>query len=333
MFGRDAFGIDLGSNACKVFSAKKGVIRTEKNKVAIRKRERLLAVGDEAYEMLEKNPPSVEVISPIRDGAISDIDMTEVLLHTILLRTDVHIGVGPHLYYATPCRCSELEKKAYPMISNAANLTNPHVFLVDRPICDAVALGIPLSRTQGAICVNLGAEHSEMTVISNGQMLLSVSVDEGGSDLNEDICNLVRRRHHLLIGKRTANRLKVVLADLTRSRNEARYVTGINTLSGLPRQVVITSGLIYDAIIGRMDKIAGAIREFLERIPPQVLDAVRADSIYVCGGGSAIPNLESYLSRQLSIPVHVSSLYENATIQGLKEIMEDKTLSKWVTAV
>ena len=328
MFG-NAFGIDLGTSEIRIYSQKKDAFLTEKNMAAIRNRSQLLAVGNDAFAMYEKTPPSVEVFSPIEGGSISDIDMTEVVLHRMLEKLDRHIGVGPDLYFAKPYRCSDLERRAYRMISHAGSLRNPHVHLVDRPVCDALSFGIPLNKTAGCVVVGFGAQNTEMSVIAGGQVLLSKSVPHGGWHMDETICSLVRRRHNLIIGRRTARRLKAVLGTFRPERGEARKVTGMNTLSGLPREAVVSAQLVFEAINETAEAVAKELREFIDRIPPQVRIEALREGIYLAGGVAKIPEIEGFFEKASGTAVNMTSHFGMSTICGLKEIVRDRTLSKW----
>ena len=332
MFG-NAFGIDPGTCDIRIYSQKRDTFLAEKNMAAIRGKNQLLAVGNEAFSMYEKTPPSVEVRSPIESGSIADIDMAEVVIHKLLMKADPHIGVAPSLYFAKPYRCSDLERRAYRMIAQAGSLRNPRVYLVDRPICDALSFGIPLNRTAGVIVVGVGAQNTEMSVIADGQVLISRSVPYGGWHMDEEICNLIRRRHNLLVGRRTARRLKAVLGSFVPVRTEARKVTGMNTLSGLPREAVVSSNLVYDAVRGNAKAIADSLVDFIERIPPQVRSEAMKEGIYLTGGTAHLQGAEAFFSEASGAPVNLSSRFGMSTIYGLKEIVRDKTLGKWAEAV
>lgn len=333
MFGSHAFGIDLGTSQIKIYSQRLDSITIEKNMVAVRHKNQLLAVGDAAFEMFEKNPPSIDVGTTVREGALYDIDRVEALVHILIEKTDPHSGIGPSLYFSAPSSRSALEEQAYYAIAQAGYLRNPKVFLVDRPICDAIALGIPLSRTEGSMVVNIGAQNTDISVVANEQVIISKSIPIGGQQINMAICDLIRRKQNLLIGHRTARRLKTVLANFENSSEEARKVVGLNLLSGLPRDGIVSSSLVNEAVTEQMMILAGEIREFIERIPPQIGKAVVNEGFYLTGGTTRIPGIENFFRDFCRCPVNISYYYDMCTIEGLKELITHKPLHKWAHAV
>lgn len=329
----NTFGVDLGTSELKLYSMKNDNISIEKNMVAIRNGDQVLAVGDAAFEMYEKTPDNIIVSSPVTEGSISNIEQVEVILHAMLKKADRHIGASPIIYFSAPPNRSQIEQRAYYIISSAGNLKNPHVFLVDRPICDAIALGIPLSKTKGTMIVNIGAQNTDVSVIANELVVISKSIPIGGQQMNEAICDNIRRRNNLLIGRRTARRLKAVLATFGSTPKEARKVVGLNTLSGLPREGIISAGIINDAVTEQMKNLAGEIRDFLERTPPQIGACIREEGIYLTGGTTHIPEIDRFFHDYLDCRINLSSYYDMCTITGLKEIINHKTLQKWAEPV
>ena len=323
-----AFGVDLGSSLIKIYSQSQDTIITEKNMIAVRNRNRVLAVGSDAYEIFEKNPSNVSVIAPVHGGKIADIHHTEMILQALLEKADAQALLGCSLYLAIPSDLSEIDKRAYCTIGNS-NRKNK-VYMVDKSIADAVALGIPILNTKGTMIVNIGAQSTEISVIERGKVIVSKLLETGGKQLNDGIVNEVRRHYNLYIGNRTARRLKFSLAYLKEDPMEARKVTGIDSLSGLPRDQAVTSDLIYETIRRPIRSICDEILFFLERIPPQIRSSIEDQGIFVAGGTSRIPGMEWFLRQETGKKIRLSDYYEFCTIQGLKEIMENRTLQKWV---
>lgn len=323
------FGIDLGTSQIKIYNQKRGTTLIEKNMVAVRHRHQLLAIGDEAFEMFEKNPPSIDVGGSVREGSLSDIDRVEVLLHLLLMKSEPHIGISPNLFFSAPTNRSGLEERAYYAISNAGNLKNPRVYVIDRAICDSIALGIPLSRTEGSLIINIGAQNTDVSVIAREQVIISKSIPIGGQQMNGAICDELRRTDNVLIGHRTARRLKAVLANFDEKKSEARRVIGLDTLSGLPRECIVTSDTVNRAIRTQMAAITDEINAFLERTPPQIVQSVRAEGLYLTGGTTQIPGIEKYFAKACQCRINLSSYYDRCTIRGLEEIITHKALHKW----
>ena len=333
MFSRNVFGIDLGTSAVKIFSLRRGTLMIEHNMIAVKDGTQVIAFGNEAFEMFEKNPPNVRVDRPVLNGRIADVAEVEMLLRLLLKKSDNYVGTKPQIYFSAPVNMSEIEKRAYYAISYTGSLGNPFVSLVDRPICDAIALGIPLSRTKGSMILDIGAQSTTVSVIANEQVIVSDTIPTGGQQLNDSICDEVRREKDLLIGKRTARRLKAVLATFDKPGADARKVTGVDTLSGLPREDIITAELVSRAVEREMRKDALAIRTFLERTPPQIGRCILEEGIFLTGGTARIPGIDRYLAREIGCRINLSSEFEFSTVRGLEELIQHKELRKWAYSI
>lgn len=323
-----AFGVDLGSSSVKIYVQSQDTIIAEKNMIAIRNQDQVLAVGNDAYEIFEKNPSNVSVISPVLYGKIADINHTEIVLKVLLEKTDAQALLGYSLYLAIPSDLSEIDRRAYYTIGNS-NRKNK-IYMVDKTIADAVALGIPILHTKGSMIVNMGAQSTEISVIEQGRVIVSKLLETGGKQLNDGIVNEVRKRYNLHIGNRTARRLKFSLAYLEEDIMEARKIVGVDSLSGLPREEIVPSDMIHETILGPIRTICEEILFFLERIPPQIRKNIEDQGIFVTGGTSRIPGMEWFLKQETGQKIRLSDSYEFCTVCGLKEIMENRTLRKWV---
>ncbi len=312
---------------------KKNRLLSEHDMIAIMNRSQVIAVGNDAFEMYEKNPPNIRVDRPMVNGRIADVAEVEMLLRLLLRKTDRRSLAHPLIFFSTPVNMSEIEKRAYYAISDAGNPRNPRVFLVDRPICDAISLGIDIERTKGSMILDIGAQSTEVSVIAGGQVIVSDTLAIGGQQLNDAIYNEIRRSRNLLIGKRTARRLKSSLATFLQTGSEERLVTGVDTLTGLPRQETIPGTLVQSAVTDEMKKGAEAMRTFLERTPPQISGNVFNEGIYLTGGTSRIPGIERYLCRVIGCRINLGKDYEFSTVKGLEEVMLHKELRKWASSV
>lgn len=329
MFTNHVYGIDLGSNMIKIYSQKSDEILKERNMIAIRNKEQILAVGDEAYEMYEKSPANVEISSPMSNGMIANISHLEILLQTLLERTSRSTGRHPVIYFAVPVDMTEIEKRAYYSVAQRGRFRKSKVLLVERPVADALALGIPIIKTRGSMIVNIGAATTEISVIADSRVIISKIVPLGGDHFNQDILNNIRRRNNFFVSLRTAGRLKASLADLKQERKLARKIVGVDCVSGLPRERIVTSATINESILSSVNKIAEEIRTFLERTPPQIHKVILAEGIYLTGGSTRIPYIAQVISRQVGCPILLSQYYDLCTIYGLKEIITHDALHHW----
>lgn len=328
---RKKYGIDTGTSTVKIYSHSKDKIYVEKNMIAVREKERkVLAVGDEAYEMFEKAPSNIHVDSPMAFGMIADIPRMEFVLYTLLNKIEKRCFFGHVIYFAIPMDLSQLEKRAYDIIVNSRRMNKNKVLIVEKPIADAIALGISLENTRGSMIVNIGAQSTELSILANGKVIISKMIPIGGKQMNLAICEEIRRVCQLQIGTRTARRLKVVMGNMNASAEEARKVYGIDSLSGLPREEVISSKIIYEALLKCMTQIGKEIKTFLERTPPQISYEILKEGIHLTGGSTRLANIHVFLAEYTGYGVELSELYEQSTVTGLKKIMNDKKLQKWV---
>ena len=327
MFNNHVYGIDLGSNMIKIYSQNSNEILKEKNMIAIRNKDTVLAVGDEAYEIYEKNPTNVKVSSPMLNGMIANISHLEIMLQLLLDKTERSVGRHPVIYFAVPVDMTEIEKRAYYSIAQTGRLRKSKVLLVERPIADALALGIPIMRTKGSMIVNIGAATTEISVIADSRVIISKVIPVGGDRLTQDIQNTIRRKLNFSISERTAGRLKLSLANL--EKFIMGKIIGIDCVSGLPRERVITSAAVNEAIVPAVREIITEIRAFLERIPPQIHRVILSEGIYLTGGSTHLPYIDRIVSRQIGCPILLSHYYELCTVYGLKEIITHDALHHW----
>ena len=327
MFSPTIYGVDFGSDTAKIYTLRKDRITAEKNMIAVKDEDQVIAVGNQAYEMLEKNPPDIDVRPPVENGMISDSDRGGFVLDKLLMRADARRGTGPALYFAAPLDMSRIEKRAFIDVGLLAGFRQNNIYLVDGPLADALAVGLPIHRTKGSMIVNVGAGQTVISVIAAGQIVISKKILIGGRSVDEAICEIVRRNTNVLIGMRTANRLKHAMADCYETE-DARKMYGMDTLSGVPKEVVVTSGMIREALIGELERVAQETRSFLERIPPQIAGFIRAEGVYLTGGTTRIAHFADYFHDISGAAVNLSAAYEYSTINGLRELVSHKAYRK-----
>ena len=328
MLFQDTFGIDLGSSTVKLYSRKKDTILVERNMIAIRNGEDVLAIGNDAYEMYEKTPHNIEVRRAVSSGMIADISDVELILQQLLHQLNPHPGQKPAIYFAVPTDMTEIEKRAYYAVAGG-DLSNTRVWLVEKPIADAIAIGLPIMKTKGSLLVNIGSESTEMSIFADQRVIISKSVKIGGHSLDEAIVADVRKKCNTHISLKTATRLKNALADFSRGNKEARKVVGIDSVTGLPQTAIVTAALVNKAVADVLGEIIAEIKLFIERIPPQIREVIMADGINLVGGVAKISGLDKYLTTKLNCQIKISSVCDMATIYGLKEIINHKTLHRW----
>ena len=322
------YGIDLGSSSIKVYSYLKNKSYIEKNMIAARGR-KIIAVGNEAYEMFEKSPTDISVSSPMAFGMIANLELQEIALYSMIKKIDRILGVGSVMYFAVPLDMTAIEKRAYYHVANGHWLRKNRVYMVEAPIADALAMGVNLEKNEGSMVVNIGAQSTQFSIITDGKIIISKKIPIGGRQMNESICSEVRKRYNLQIGTRTGKRLKLVMGRLNDQRKEARKVVGIDSISGLPREEIVSSYVVNAGIMNCVNEIAAEMKTFLERTPPQISYHIAKEGIYLAGGSTRLPYIDNYLASYTGFTFNLSELYETSKICGLERIILDKDLKKW----
>jgi rod shape-determining protein MreB len=324
-----AYGIDLGTGTVRIYDGKKDAVTAEKNMIAVRNADTVFAVGDEAWEIFERTPENIQVITPMANGRISDVLLEEYILQTLLLRNRSSLGYRPVIYLSVPADMTEIEKRAYYSVARRGKLRKCRVYLVEKPVADALALGIPIHRTKGSMIIHIGDQSTELSVFADERVIISRMIPCGGRHFDEAIRASVRRKNSFQISVRTAGELKTALADLEEGRKEGRKVMGVDTLTGLPRDGFITARTVTEAVREQLDRLTEEIRRFLDRIPPQVRESIRQEGIYLTGGSTCLPGLDRYMSRRLEYSMLLSRYYDQCTICGLRELISHPALQRW----
>ena len=332
MLFEKTYGIDLGSSSVKVYSLFKNKSYMEKNMIASRGH-KIIAVGNEAYEMFEKSPAEVAVCSPMSFGMIANLELQEIVLYSMIRRIDHILGVGSVMFFTVPLDMTAVEKRAYFNVANGYWLRKNRVYMVESPIADALAMGVDLDDPTGNMVVNMGAQSTEMSIITGGRIIISKKIPIGGRQMNESICTEIRKRYNLQLGTRTAKRLKMVMGRLSDQRKGVRKVVGIDCISGLPREEEISSYVVNDGIMNCVNEIASEMKTFLERIPPQISYHIAKQGIYITGGSTRLPYLDKYLASYTGFTFNMSDLYEKSAVSGLEKIIKNKELRKWAMPV
>ena len=324
----NTLGIDFGTDTIKICDRKKRITVCEKNMIAIRNDNRIIAIGDSAYDMYEKTPLDVKASCPMKNGVIAEARNAEIVL-SYLLKKHKHFLTGkPVVYIAVPKDISAVEKRAYYNVLNGT-IHAKKICLVDKGIADNIGVGVSMTSPRASMLVNMGAGTTEISVVAGGKILLSRTLPLGGNALDQEIIKIVRRMFQLNIGTRTAVRLKNRLAYVGDGPADSMDVYGISTISGLPDSAEITSMAVSVAIADTIDQIAGEIREILDRLPPQFYHDIVEAGLCLTGGSSLICNLTEYLRNQVGIPISIVKEPGLTTLRGIQQIMSVPELSEY----
>lgn len=325
-------GIDFGTSTIKLYKRGAGIVLDEKNVIAIENKKRVMAIGNEAHEMLEKAPDNIQVTYPVKNGVIADIANMETLLDVALKNNTGNIR-GGYCLVAVPTDITEVEKKAfYDLIMNSSGKIKS-VGIVEKPIAAALGAGLDITCANGVMTVDIGADTTEISIMSLGGIVISKIIPVGGNRIDESIRLYVKKKYNLLIGDKTAEVIKKQLADAFDEEEGTIKVYGRNVVTGLPSQMEISSSMVHEAIIEYLRSIIDAIKMILERTPPEISSDIIDSGIYVTGGSANIKNIDKLISKETELTVHISKDPENAVVNGLGLIIEDSNMNLLNTIV
>lgn len=326
MFG-NIYGLDLGTYEIKVYDKKKNNIWKEKNAIAIADKKNVFSVGDDAYAMYEKAPHNIEIQFPMKEGVISHFYNMQYLLQD-LLKKERQFSRGSKYIIAVPTDVTEVEKRAFYDLVVHSNAKAKEVRIVERGIADAIGFGLDVNQLAGAMIINLGAETTEITVLSYGGVVLNKLLKIGGSTLDRAIANAVRYQYEFLIGHLSSEELRKQYGVSKEEMDEQFTVAGRNLLTRTPQQMHIPKHVVQDAMEEPLKSCIHELQMLLSRTPPEVRRVIQKDGIYVSGGLANLKDLKSYMEETLGISVNIAKQPEFCTVTGLKRIIESKDLMK-----
>ena len=321
-------GVDLGTSNTLVYVKHKGIMISEPTIVVVDagNERKVRAVGDDAKIMLGRTTEGVMAVRPMREGVITDFDMTEIMIQYFMRKA---IGssylVKPRLFLSYPCSISAIERRA---VGEAAKYAGSRkVLLVEKPFAAALGSGLPVFDPNGCMVVDIGGGTTDAAVISLGGVVISHSVRVGGVKMDEAIIDFIKREFNILIGDRTAEEVKLDLGSALPLRDERRArIRGRDMVTNLPQTTEITSTQIYEAIQEPCQAILRAIKWVLERTPPELAADVMHHGIYLTGGGSLLYGMDQMIASELGIPVLLSKEPTDCAALGLGNIIENYDL-------
>ncbi len=318
-------GIDLGTANTLVYIKGKGIVLNEPTIVAVNKKTgQLVAVGNEAKAMLGRTPQHIEVIRPLVDGVISNFEITEEMVAYLLgkVRSDMKSIIAPRVLVGVPSGITNVEMRA--ARDAVKNAGAREVLLIEEPMAAAIGAKLPVIQAVGNIIIDIGGGNTDIAVISLNGIVVAKNLRVAGDHLNAAIVSYVRDQFKVLVGDKTAEDAKVLLASIFQTdEDKEMIVRGRDVVTGLPREVIITDTDIREAISHSVDAIVEAVRSVLEKTPPEVLSDVMQRGIYIAGGGALIPGLASLLNEMMQVPVHIVSDPLRAVVRGTGIVLEN----------
>lgn len=307
MFTRD-IGIDLGTANTLMFIKGKGIVMREPSVVAYDVRnDAVRAVGTEAKEMIGRTPGSIVAVRPLKDGVIADFDVTAAMLKRFIrqaLKGSFFSRV--RVVICTPAGVTEVESRA---VYDAAKLAGAtEVDLIEEPMAAAVGAGLPVTDATGNMVVDIGGGTSEVAVISLGDIVTAQSIRTAGDNFDAAIINFIRKKHNLLIGERTAEQIKIEIGSALPYENETSIeIKGRNLVDGLPKNVMVSSAEVREALTEPVMKIVDAIKSTLEKTPPELAADIIDTGITLTGGGALLRGLSQLIADEIGMPVTVAA--------------------------
>ena len=332
LLSRD-IGIDLGTANTLVLVRGKGIVINEPSVVVVnRKTKRVLAVGAEAKRMVGRTPANIVAIRPLKDGVISDFDVTERMLRYFIERVHEQVTIipRPRIVIGIPSGVTEVERRAVWEAAMSAGARE--AWLIEEPMAAAIGAGLPITEPNGCMIVDIGGGTTEVAVISLGGVVASRSIRIAGDEMDQDIVTYVRQRHNLAIGERMAEEIKIAVGSALPVHNGASVmVRGRNLKSGLPEEVLVSSDEIAQAISGSVNSIVEAVTDTIDDTPPELVADLMARGITVAGGGGLLPYLDELLQQRTRVAVHVADDPLGCVVRGTGKVLNDIEVLRRVT--
>ena len=304
-FSKD-IGIDLGTASILVYVAGKGVVLREPSVVAIDKNTgKLLKVGTDAQKMLGRTPGNIVAIRPLREGVISDYDMTERMLKEFIRKVTTFRLFKPRIIICVPSGITEVEERA--VIDAGIQAGARRVYLIEEPVAAAIGAGIDITKPDGHMIVDIGGGTADIAVISLSGIVESTSIKIAGDQFDEAVIKYIRRKHNVLIGERTAEELKMQIGCVFPPEEEKTVeIKGRSLMTGLPQNFTVSSGELIEAFEEPSTRILEAIHGVLERTPPELVADISNNGIVMTGGGSLIQGFDKLIESRTGIETHVA---------------------------
>ena len=332
MFSKD-IGIDLGTANTLIFMKGKGIIMREPSVVAVDTRsDTVRYVGKEAKEVIGRTPGSIVAVRPLKDGVIADFDITASMLQIFIKKVfNNSILAHPRIIICIPSGVTEVERRAVREAAFKAGAK--HVSISEEPMAAAIGAGLPVAEATGSMVVDIGGGTSEVAVISLGGIVASRSVRVGGDAFDTAIIAYIKRKYNLLIGERTAELIKIEVGSAYKLEEESSLdIKGRNLVDGLPKNITVHSEEIREALDEPLQRIIDAIKETLERTPPELAADIIDHGITLTGGGALLRGLDELVGSYTGIDVHVAETPLDCVATGAGLVLDNMDLLAEVVA-
>jgi len=327
-------GIDLGTANTLVFVPGKGVVINEPSVVAISLAEnKVLAVGNEAKEMLGRTPDTITASRPLKDGAIADYRITEAMLKYFINKASGRIRlIRPEVMVSIPAGVTSTEQRA--VIDAAVKAGAKRAYVVKEPLLAAIGAGIPIHSPQGNVIINIGGGTSEIAVISLGGVVAAHSERVGGDKFDQAISDYMKRKHGLAVGERTAEEIKIKIGSaIAQVKEEYLEIKGRDLTGGLPRTVKISSNEITEALQDELREVINAIKKVLQDTPPELAADIMDKGMILSGGGALLKNLDQLIVKTINVPCYTADDPLLCVAKGAGKILNNLKIYKHAIAM
>lgn len=333
LFAND-IGIDLGTANTMVTIKGRGIIIKEPSVVALNKKtKQILAVGSEARRMIGRTPSHVVAIKPLSDGVISDFDTTEAMIRYFIRKA--HEGEKkalkiprPRVVIGVPSVVTEVEARA--VVDAALSAGARQGFVIEEPMAAAIGAELPIDDASGNMIIDIGGGTTDIAVISLGGIVVDKTTRIAGSEMDEEIVSFARHKYNLLIGERTAEDIKIAIGSASPLKKEKSIeMKGRDLVSGLPKNIKVTSVEIREVLMRPLDQIIEAVKDAIESTPPELLSDLLEKGITLAGGGALLRGIDKYMTKKLKTPVNIAEDPISCVVRGTGKVLEDiELLSK-----
>lgn len=300
-------GIDLGTANTQIFVKGKGIVLREPSVVAINTdMKRVLAVGEEAKQMIGRTPGNILAIRPLKDGVIADFDVTQTMLKKFLEKVSPKSAfTSPRIVICFPSGVTEVEKRAIDEATKQAGARD--VFLMEEPMAAAIGAGLPVNEPTGSMIVDIGGGTTEVAIISLGGIVTSKSLRIAGDELDQAIITYIKKEYSLMIGERTAENVKIEIGSAFDLEEDNKMeIRGRDLITGLPKVISIGEAEVREALKEPINAILDAIKTTLEKTPPELASDIMDKGIMLTGGGALLRGLDKLINNQTHMPVHIA---------------------------
>jgi len=317
-------GIDLGTANTLVFVPGEGIVINEPSVVAISLYEnKVLAVGNEAKEMLGRTPDTIVASQPLRDGAIADYRVTEAMLKYFINRVMGRVRfLRPEIVLSVPAGITSTERRA--VVDAAMKAGAKAAYVVKEPILAAIGAGIPIHTAQGNMIINIGGGTSEIAILSLGGVVASHSARVGGNKIDQAISDYIKRKYSLAIGDRTAEEVKIGIGSaIAQVKEDHMEVRGRDLMGGLPKTIMLSSNEVTEAIQDELREIINVIKQVLQETPPELASDIMDKGMVLSGGTAQLRYLDQLIAKTINVPCYVADDPAFCVVKGTGIVLEN----------